>query len=180
MPRVHTQKARKDYPAQGIKKGDTYYKWTTRPGGRGRGILHRSATYPKPWELTSSEFLQRQYQLEHRIGNLGIEEFTTDTLEEIASEIRELGEEQEEKLQNMPESLQYAPSGEMLQERADNCSSWADELEQIEVEDDPGEEPEEDDYTDDDEYDLAHDAWTEATETRQSQLEEAQACMYPG
>ena len=33
MPRVSTQKAAKDYPDQGIKKGDQYFHWKFRFGG---------------------------------------------------------------------------------------------------------------------------------------------------
>ena len=160
MPRVHSQKARKDYPDVGVVKGDIYYKWTTRPGGRGKGILHRSATYPKPWLLTSSPFLQAQYLLEDQIGTLVLEEGVdlAAARDEWVSEIQSLGEEQEEKLSNMPESLQYSPSGETLQERIDGCEAWAQELEGVDL--DEGEDDEED-----------------AAEGR---LEELQNCMYPG
>ena len=67
MPRVYTVRANKDYPDQNIEKGQTYFKWKTRPGGRGTGIVHRSPTYPKPWQLTSSPFLQELYLILHAL-----------------------------------------------------------------------------------------------------------------
>lgn len=49
MARVFTQKAGKDYPAQGIKKGDVYYQWSFF-----RGPTMRSATRPRPSQLINS------------------------------------------------------------------------------------------------------------------------------
>lgn len=134
MPRVHTQRAAKDYPEQGIEKGEIYYKWTLRPGGPySRGTTYKSKTFPKPWQLTSSEFLQRQYMLEDRLQELTEEDLLNGELESIASDIRELGEEQQEKFDNMPEGLQQGSTGEMIEERACNCEAWADEVENVEV-----------------------------------------------
>ena len=159
MPRVHSQKARKDYPDVGVAKGDIYYKWSLRPGGPGApGRLYRSATYPKPWLLTSSPFLQAQYMLEDRIRTLELDDDLPDARDELVSEIQELGEEQQEKLDNMPDSLQYSPSGEMLQERIYGCETWAQELEGVDLEEDEDEEE-------------------DAAEAR---LDELQNCMYPG
>lgn len=50
MPRVHRQKAAKDYPEHGIAKGDTYYRWAFRYGGK-----RKSKTYPRPSQLTQSK-----------------------------------------------------------------------------------------------------------------------------
>lgn len=185
MPRVHKLKARKDYPNVGVEKGTFYYKWTTRPGGRGNGIIHRSPTYPKPWLLTSSPFLQQQYQLEHRLSELTYGEVSEEVRDEIAQEIREMGEECEEKIQNMPESLQYSPSGEMLQERADACGQWADELEAVDIpliEDlEEPEMPDEDaSQEDQDQYDEDQQRYEEQEDAVQSALEELQNCAYSG
>ena len=48
----------------------------------------------------------------------------------VAEALRELGSEQQEKYDNMPEGLQQGDTGQMLEERASNCESWADEIEQ--------------------------------------------------
>lgn len=171
MPRVHRLRARKDYPDVNVTKGDIYFKWTTRPGGRGRGIVHRSATPPKPWQLTGSPFLQTMYQLADRLETLTKTDLNTSTRDEIAQEIRDLGEECQESLDNIPESLRYAPSGEMLQERIDACEIWANELDGIDIDDD-WEELEELDEDDED--------YEEKMAARDSALSELQGCAYQG
>ena len=106
-----------------------------------RGPKQYSATYPKASQLTQSEYLGQLYDLIDRIDILSNEydpvEDTEDILMElscVADEARTLGEECQEKSDNMPESLQYGPTGELLQQRADAMETWADELEQIEEE----------------------------------------------
>lgn len=205
MPRVRSQIARKDYPDQGISKGDRYYKWCLRPGGRGRGTIYRSLTPPKPWQLTSSPFLQEQYQIEDEIQNLTEEDLTEDRIQEIAERVRALGEQAQESLDNMPEGLQESSeAGQMLQERIDNCESWADELEALELPmieelQDPDdleepEEPIEEDYDSKDSYRADYEAYElnleqyeddvrrfeEQQEEIERALEELQSCMYPG
>lgn len=56
MPRVHRQKAGKDYPAQGIKKGDIYYSWSFY-----RGPEQKSKTPPRPSQLTQREAYSQAY-----------------------------------------------------------------------------------------------------------------------
>lgn len=125
--KVHTQVARKDYPEIGVKAGETYYKWGQRimMGGRWRGVTRKSKTYPKRQQLTQSEFLAAAWDLEDAIG----EATEPGDLESIISDIESLGQEQEDKLQNMPEGLQAGPTGELLQERIDGCAEWASALE---------------------------------------------------
>ena len=130
MPRVHQQKARKDYPDAGIKAGDVYYKWTTRAGPYTRGVVHRSLERPMPWQLTSSPFLQQRYLIEHNLGEIQGAEAASE-IESIAEEIRSLGEECQASLENMPEGLQQGATGEMLQERVDACETAADVLDDI-------------------------------------------------
>lgn len=84
-----------------------------------------SACYPRASDLTTSEFLSQLYDLQDQVNKCQ----DGDTLVDLIAEIQQLGEEQEEKLGNMPDSLQEAPTGELLQERADACTEWADELE---------------------------------------------------
>lgn len=130
MPRVHTQKARKDYPQFNIRKGDIYYSWKFRNSGR-----CMSKTPPTPSQLTQSEYLQRLYELQDSASSQLSEASTVEdvqsVVESIASDIRDLAQEQEDKLSNMPDQLQYAPSGELLQERADTCNQVADDLENM-------------------------------------------------
>lgn len=158
MPKVHRLKAGKDYPAQNIKKGSTYYKWTLfhRP-------VQRSATPPKPWQLTGSDFLQRQYILADQIENLTTEELTEDLRDELVATAREMGEECQEKFDNMPEGLQQGSTGELLEERANACEEWASDMEAVEI-------PEKDDDDSEDEH----------GEKMNSALDELLGCEYSG
>ncbi len=145
MARVITvKKARKDYPAYGIKKGETYYHWSFKNGGK-----YKSKSYPRRSQLTRSEFYGQLYDIEDAIGALSADESLADEVNSIASDLRSLGEECADRLSNMPDSLQYSSTGELLQERADECESKADELENIasEIDVDSKEEDEsEEDY----------------------------------
>ena len=138
--KVHfVKKARKDYPEDGIKKGESYYWWKPRYGG-----IRRSKTYPSRQELTQSEFLCRVYDIEDELSSIEIdiegknkeeiEQEIRDTLESIISEIEELRDECEDKLYNMPEQLQdTSEAGILLQERIDALEDWISELEAIDI-----------------------------------------------
>jgi hypothetical protein len=130
MPRVHhVKKAAKDYPAIGVKKGGEYYWWKFRHGGK-----QMSRTYPKPSQLTQSEFLGNMAEAQESFADAiasfdgDFEDFASQ-LESIASDVRERGDECEEKRGNMPGSLQDGEVGEKLRARADACGQIADELE---------------------------------------------------
>lgn len=132
MARAHfVKRAAKDYPDHGIAKGESYYWWKFMVGGRG-GPKRYSKTPPKPSQLTQSEFLSQFYALEEQIADLKADDGLESSVEEIASDFRELGEEQESKRSNMPESLQDSDTGNQMQERAEKCEEIAGELEQIE------------------------------------------------
>lgn len=188
MARVHVRKARKDYPQNGVKKGDTYYFCQIKTGPRSSRIL-RSLTRFKPSQLTTSEFLSTAYELQERIEELDTENLE-DSLQEIAEEIRSLGDEQYDKLSNMPEGLQQAPTGELLQQRQDMCEEWASNLEGIEIPEEvvePAVEPEKEDFKTEEEYEAAFTLWEDATnayeeyeQALQSALEEAHGYGYEG
>lgn len=126
MPRVHLRKARKDYPSAGIAKGDEYYTWRIKLTYGGQ--TYRSKTRPRPSQLTNSEWFGALGDLEYD-GFDGVED--ADGLRGIAEQIRELGEGQREKFDNMPEGLQQGDTGQMLEQRADAAESAADEIDQI-------------------------------------------------
>jgi hypothetical protein len=129
MARAHFVKAaRKDYPDHGIAKGESYYWWKFRTGGRG-GPKHFSKTAPKGSQLTQSEYLGQHYALQEELEALAADEGLEDAVSDIATRFRELGEEQSEKKNNMPDSLQDSDTGNMLDERAEKCESIASELE---------------------------------------------------
>lgn len=128
MPRVHSQTARKDYPEIGVKKGEVYYKWTFK-NRHGRGTEVKSKTYPKPSQLTRSEFLSQAYALQERIEALEANDTLPSEVEDIVSDLRSLADEQDEKFNNMPEGLQQGDTGQMLEQRRDSTNEFADELE---------------------------------------------------
>lgn len=186
MARTFYRKARKAYPDNGIEKGQQYYYCKIKTGPRSSRVLRQLKPFKRS-QLTSSEFLGRQYDLEEQLEEMETGEGLADQAQEIADEIRALGEEQEEKLQNMPDQLQYSPTGELLQERYDGCNEWADNIEgelgdapeEKEAPEDEPDEPKEADFdeTDDyeqakDEYDTAFAAWEEAKEEYDTYLGE--------
>jgi hypothetical protein len=129
MPRVITvEKARKADPRYGIEVGDKYYYWVFK-NQRGPGTKVKSKTYPRPSQLTRSNFKSQWRSFGEEIADLAVDDGLYDALQEIAGRIRELGEECQSSLDNMPEGLQQGSTGEMLQERIDNCDSWASEIE---------------------------------------------------
>ena len=136
MPKVHfVKKARKDINSE-IKAGDSYYWWKFRYGGK-----RVSKTPPKPKDLTQSDFLISLYSIEEEIENFiaSDKESFDAQKEDILSQIEQLKDEVDERLQNMPEQLHYSPTGELLQERIDALDEWYNELEAIECEADEDE-----------------------------------------
>jgi hypothetical protein len=132
MPRVHTQVARKDYPEIGVTKGQTYYKWTFR-NRFGRGTVMKSKTFPKPHELTRSEYMSAALLIQERVNNLSASSDLPGEVEDIISDLRQLASEQEDKFNNMPEGLQQGDTGQLLEERKQNCEDYADELEGVDL-----------------------------------------------
>lgn len=126
MARASHKKAAKDYPEHGIKKGDMYWFAKIKTGPRSSRTI-RQIDPIKPQQLTSSDFLSSIYDFNDEIA--GLEDL--DTARDIAERLRELGNEQTEKYDNMPEGFQQGSTGELLQERADACENAADEIEGI-------------------------------------------------
>jgi len=127
MAHVHfVKKAQKDNSV--VKKGESYYWWKFRFGGR-----HVSKTHPRPSQLTQSEYLSTAYALQEQIEDISIDpsdlQAAVDELRSVADEVRNLGEEQEGKIGNMPDSLQDSDTAQMLQSRAEACEEVAGELE---------------------------------------------------
>lgn len=185
MPKVnHVKCARKAIPSAGIEVGQPYYWWKFRFGGK-----HVSKTYPKPSQLTQSEFLSSIYDINDRLENIDADN-VRDEVPAIIEELENIASELEDKLGNMPDSLQQAPTGELLQNRIDAVNDMKDELENIdldvfenEVEEptepdlEEPEAPDREDFDTDEEFDTAneayataHNAWQEAADA----YEEAQ------
>jgi hypothetical protein len=134
MPRVHTQRANKNYPKEGIKKGETYYWWQFRHSGK-----IKSPTYPKPSQLTQSEFWGTVYgiQEDYEKPPETVEELGN-AIEDIKSRLEELRDEQESKKENMPEGLQNGTTGELLNERYGALDEAYNNIDCIDLEVDDG------------------------------------------
>lgn len=128
-----------------IPKGSSYYWWQF-----AYGPVLVSKTQPRPSQLTQSSFLSTLYEIQERIEDFSCtskDEFDS-FKEELVSDLETLRDETQEKLDNMPESLQSAPSGELLQNRVDCIDEFISEIEFVECEElveDEDEESDEDD-----------------------------------
>jgi len=128
MPKVTTHTARKDYEKEGIKKGDTYYKWSLRNSGspRAGGTTFRSKTYPKPEQLTRNPWKLAVISIENSIAAAD----DPDALRAVAEEVQSLKDEVQGSLGNMPEALQQGDTGQMLQERIDALEELEGKIEE--------------------------------------------------
>ena len=144
MPRVtFVKKARKDNPV--CKRGESYFWWKFRYGGK-----RYSLTRPRPSQLTQSAYFGTIYGMQEGIEDYSVEDVDDfETLkEDITSQVDDLRDETQGSLDNMPDSLQYSPTGEMLQERIDaleNIESEIDCIEEFEFEAEDFEEGDDDD-----------------------------------
>lgn len=106
------------------------------------------------WETSGSEFvltcgaIQNNWREDYGVSQ--------DALESIKGDLEELRDTCQDSFDNMPESLQYGPTGEMLQERVDMLDGVIDALDCVTEYDDIREEIEYDvfeDYKSDNELD---------------------------
>jgi hypothetical protein len=143
MPKLnHVKAARKDYPREGIAKGDSYYYWEFRTGG-----VIRSKTHPKPSQLTQSEFLSTIYGITEDLETLSADTYVSEeegkividhsglesAIGDAVANLETLRDETQDKHDNMPDSLQDGPTGELLQNRVDSVSEMIDTLEGIDL-----------------------------------------------
>ena len=135
MPKVtKIERAGKDYPEFGIKKGESHYVWSIKMQ-RG-GIVRRSKTYPRQSQLTMSEYKGDAYRINEQIEDLKASDYSDvsdveSARDDLVSNAEELRDSQQDKLDNMPEGLQQGSTGEMLQSRIDAMDQFISELESI-------------------------------------------------
>lgn len=142
MPKVtHVKAAKKDNPV--AKTGEPYYWWKFRFGGK-----HYSRTRPRQSQLTQSAYLGSVYSIIEQIEDAelnSVEDFEA-LVESVRGDMEALRDETQSSLDNMPDSLQESPTGQLLQERIDaleNIDSEMDCFDEFEFEE---EELDEDDY----------------------------------
>lgn len=127
MPQVHyVKKARKDYKEAGVKKGESYYWWKFRYGGK---LI--SKTHPKQSQLTQSEYLSSMYSIQESVeGCAGSIQDVIDELKSAKENVEEVMQNCEEKADNLENSFPNGcPSLETLRERIDYCCALIDSLE---------------------------------------------------
>ena len=136
------KKAQKDYPEQGIKKGESYYWWKFRFGGK-----HYSKTMPKRSQLTQSSFLGQVWEVEDEMSSYSPDELSSvdSDLADFKERLQEAADESQNSLDNMPEGLQQGDTGEMLQNRVDEIESMISELDSIDIDELEKEQDESDD-----------------------------------
>lgn len=137
MARVtKVEHAQKDYPEHGIKKGDTYWWWKHRNGPK-----QFSKAPPRPSQTAGSPFLSQAYGFGESLEAVLDLDDAKAVVEEVKSDAESLRDEVEGNLQNMPDSLQQGPTGELLQGRVDSLQEMIDELDSLDldVERDEGE-----------------------------------------
>lgn len=120
MAKVKQRKARKDYPQQGIKRGDMYYQWQLY-----KGPVMRSKVAPRRSQLTGSGFLATVYDIaDVTIPNAD----SPDDFREAANELETLADETQGSFDNMPEGLQQGTTGQQLEQRVESCNEWKDAI----------------------------------------------------
>lgn len=142
MPRVNSVTKCRKSPGtctkcnEVINVGEPYVFWAFMVGGRGGPKIVRCGKpqcRPTRSDLTQSEFYSQLYAIQDSgFGCETLEELES-ARDEKAEELRNLGQEQQDKLDNMPDGLRDGDTGQLLQERADACEEVASELESIDV-----------------------------------------------
>lgn len=128
MPTVtHVKRAQKDNAV--CKKGESYYHWSFRYGGK-----HMSLTYPRASQLTGSAFLSEMYSINEEFGDMVEEDYETtedmqDVLNDFVSRVEEQRDNSDESFNNMPEGLQEGETGQLLEARVEYCEEMVSEIE---------------------------------------------------
>lgn len=113
---------------------NTALPWAIAITGGGRSSVKRySKVYPRASQLTMSEYLGAAYGLQERIEDLTADNGLQDERDTLVAEIEELAEEQRSKFENMPDGLQQGDTGQLLEERAEAMTTWASDLESIDI-----------------------------------------------
>lgn len=130
MARAHfVKKARKANKEYGIKKGESYYWWKFRRGGK-----HVSKTPPKPSQLTQSDFWSAVYSVQESAGTVPAFDDLGGERDNLVSEFQNIEDETQGKFDNMPEGLQQGDTGQLLEERVSAIQEVISELEGIDCE----------------------------------------------
>jgi len=133
MTRAHfVKKSRTEQTTDSGEKlpiGSSYWWWKFNFSSH----KHVSKTQPGAAQLTQSGFEQELISIQEDIGNIDSTDLESG-VQSVVEHIEQLRDECQEKLDNMPESLQESSSsGQLLQERIDALESWKDDLEAVDL-----------------------------------------------
>lgn len=126
------QKSRKEYKCSKCGKvipvGSKYYKGEINFGPT---IIRCSDCKLEAWEVTTSDWQLSTGAIINRWEeDYGVSDSTP---EELRDTIEGIMDEQQERLDNMPEGLQEGDVGQLLQEQIDACESTMYELDSIDI-----------------------------------------------
>lgn len=123
-------KAQKDYPNAGIKKGESYFWWKFRHGGK-----HMSKTRPKPSQLENSPF-QSSLMAASEVFDDNFTNFTDleSACDQVKEDLQELADQAQESFDNMPDGLQQGDTGQLLENRASEVESLIGEFDGLDFE----------------------------------------------
>ena len=127
MAKQVKKRANKDYPEDGIKKGNYYWYAALKTGPRSSVVI-RSLSPIKRYKLTTSEFLSKIWMIEDAyIPNISCLE----DVEILIEALQNIYEDCQNSFGNLPEGLRNGPTGEMLDTRSNGCERAVNDFETI-------------------------------------------------
>ena len=131
MPRVFTSVAAKDYPAEGITKGSTYWHWTPY-----RSRKRRSATMPRPSQYESNETKAAVYGAIEDLAdflNAANDETTAQEVEDLIESCKDTADgtrdEMQEKADNIEDGFGHeTEQSQQLRDWGEQIEQWGDDL----------------------------------------------------
>lgn len=128
MVKAHFVKSAKiDYPEAGITKGESYWWWQFKFGGK-----RVSKEEPRHSELTRSGFLHSLYVIKEKIEDLKIDDDLNEERNEIVVDLDILRDECNERLNNTP-AFEESDAADLLRERSDCIQEMIDEFKSIDL-----------------------------------------------
>lgn len=161
MPKVHHIKANKDYPDEGIKKGEMYFKWSLKTGPRS-GMTFRSKSHPRQSQLTTSDFWSTFYGISEQAEDLipSMDDVETER-DNVVQELESLRDETQSRFDNMPDGLQQGETGQRLENRVSELESLIESINSVDCTCDDGDEDQSEEEKEERRSDRAKEIWEE-------------------
>lgn len=134
MPRVFTAIAAKNYPIEGITKGNTYWYWTPY-----RGRKRRSSTHPRPSQVEPNDTKANVFGAVEDLADFlaaTTAETTKEDVENIIESCKEVADtaydEMEEKADNIEDGFGHETmQSEEFREYASEIEQWGQDLDSL-------------------------------------------------